>query len=119
LDNEQLARQYRLSRPLIYLKFKNKEDLFAGVFDYLMEGRFERAEEAAKSGGPKRERLFSVCEILLVDHPGSATSDTGICEHPERWLRVAPVSRLRTNSSVELYLLIRLTEAMVTKLAVG
>ncbi|MBI2685778.1 MAG: TetR/AcrR family transcriptional regulator [Acidobacteria bacterium] len=61
-----IAREARIARPLIYLKFKGKEDLFAYAVDYLMDWHLERAGVAAQSGLSKRERLSSVCEILLV-----------------------------------------------------
>src|SRR5580658_7680366 len=56
---DDIARRAGVSRPLIYLKFKNKDELFAGVFDYLTEGRFERAMAAIKTGGSPRERLLA------------------------------------------------------------
>ena len=64
---DDVAKKAGVSRPLIYLKFANKEDLFRGVFDHLMDGRFERAGQAVKANGSKRERLLAVSEILLVE----------------------------------------------------
>jgi AcrR family transcriptional regulator len=64
---DDIARRAGVSRPLIYLKFKNKDELFAGVFDYLTEGRFERAMAAIKTGGSPRERLLAAFEIMLVE----------------------------------------------------
>ena len=76
---DDIAKRAGVSRPLIYLKFKNKDELFAGVFDYLTEGRFERAMAAIKGDGSPRERLMSAFEIMLVEpcfkvigHPMSA-----------------------------------------------
>ena len=42
---DDVAKKAGISRPLIYLKFKNKEDLLLGLFDYVMEGRLEEAEK--------------------------------------------------------------------------
>ncbi|WP_244283707.1 TetR/AcrR family transcriptional regulator [Leptospira haakeii] len=36
---DDIAKQANLSRPLLYLKFKNKEDLYEGIFDYTLEGK--------------------------------------------------------------------------------
>lgn len=64
---DDIAREAGVSRPLVYLKFKNKDDVFAGVFDLLMQGRFDRAGQAMKGRGSKRERLLAVAGILLVE----------------------------------------------------
>src|SRR5579862_1974820 len=76
---DDIARRAGLSRPLIYLKFKNKDELFAGVFEYLTEGRFERAMAVINGSGSPRERLLAASEIMLVEpwtqvigHPMSA-----------------------------------------------
>jgi AcrR family transcriptional regulator len=39
---DDIANRAGVSRPLIYLKFKNKDELFAGVFDYLTAGTASR-----------------------------------------------------------------------------
>jgi AcrR family transcriptional regulator len=76
---DDIAKRAGVSRPLIYLKFKNKDELFAGVFDCLTGGRFERAMAALKRGNSSRERLLAAFEIMLVEpwtkvigHPMSA-----------------------------------------------
>jgi AcrR family transcriptional regulator len=75
---DDIAKRAGVSRPLIYLKFKNKDELFAGVFDYLTEGRFERAMTVINGSGSQRERLLAAFEIMLVErtkiigHPMSA-----------------------------------------------
>src|ERR1700691_1113801 len=76
---DDIARRAGVSRPLIYLKFKNKDELFAGVFDCLTEGRFERAMAVINGSGSPRERLLAAFEIMLVEpwtqvigHPMSA-----------------------------------------------
>jgi AcrR family transcriptional regulator len=65
---DDIAKRAGVSRPLIYLKFKNKEELFAGVFDFLTEGRFERAMALIGGSGSPRERLLAAFEIMLVEH---------------------------------------------------
>lgn len=46
---EDVAKEANLSRPLIYLKFKNKEELYVEVIEYLTEGRIEKAKHALKA----------------------------------------------------------------------
>jgi len=76
---DDIAKRAGVSRPLIYLKFDNKDELFAGVFDHLTEGRFERAIAAINGSGSPRARLLAAFEILLIEpwtkiigHPMSA-----------------------------------------------
>jgi AcrR family transcriptional regulator len=64
---DDIAKRAGVSRPLIYLKFNNKEELFTGVFDYLTAGRFERAMAVIKGKGSPRERLLAAFEIMLVE----------------------------------------------------
>jgi AcrR family transcriptional regulator len=64
---DDIARRAGVSRPLVYLKFKNKEDLFTGVFEYLTDGRPKRAMAVINGKGSPRERLLSAFEIMLVE----------------------------------------------------
>ncbi|WP_408095519.1 TetR/AcrR family transcriptional regulator [Peredibacter sp. HCB2-198] len=65
---DDVAKKAGISRPLIYLKFKNKEDLLLGLFDYVMEGRLEEAEKvAAQKDLSKKEKLWKMLEIIKVE----------------------------------------------------
>jgi AcrR family transcriptional regulator len=64
---DDIAKRAGVSRALIYLKFKNKEELFTGVFDYLTAGRFERAMLIINGSGSPRERLLAAFEVMLVE----------------------------------------------------
>lgn len=64
---DDVAKKAGLSRPLIYLKFKNKEDLLLGLFDHIMDGRMEEAEKVVKSDLPKKEKLTKMFEILKIE----------------------------------------------------
>lgn len=64
---DDVAKKAGLSRPLIYLKFKNKEDLLLGLFDHIMEGRLEEVEKLVKTNASKKEKLTKMCEILKVE----------------------------------------------------
>lgn len=65
---DDVAKKAGISRPLIYLKFKNKEDLLLGLFDHIMEGRLEEAEKiAAQTGLSKKEKLAKMVETIKIE----------------------------------------------------
>lgn len=65
---DDVAKKAGISRPLIYLKFKNKEDLLLGLFDYVMEGRLEEAEKVVDQNNlTKKEKLWRMIEIIKVE----------------------------------------------------
>ncbi|WP_257460587.1 TetR/AcrR family transcriptional regulator [Archangium lipolyticum] len=64
---DDIARRAGISRPLIYRKFKNKEDIFAALFEHMFEGRYPRAEQVLLGPGSKQDKLMKVCEILLLE----------------------------------------------------
>ena len=63
---DDVAKKAGISRPLIYLKFKNKEDLLLGLFDHIMDAPLLEAEEVVKSQLSKREKLVKVMELLKI-----------------------------------------------------
>jgi AcrR family transcriptional regulator len=64
---DDIAKEACLSRPLLYLKFKNKEDLFIGVFGYLTQGRYERAIEVLQTNDSKKNKLLKIFDILVLE----------------------------------------------------
>src|SRR5689334_23132155 len=64
---DDIAKQAGLSRPLLYRKFKNKEEIFAAVFESVFEARYPAAEAVLEGPGSKRDKLLRVYEILLVE----------------------------------------------------
>jgi len=64
---DDVAKKAGISRPLIYLTFKNKGDLFDGVLAHLIEGRIESSMLALNEKQSKKEKLLKVCDILLVE----------------------------------------------------
>jgi len=64
---DDVAKEANLSRPLIYLNFKNKEDLYIGVIEYLAEGRLEAADKVLASKLVKKDKLFRIYEIFLLE----------------------------------------------------
>jgi len=63
---DDIAKQARLSRPLIYLKYKNKEEIFKAVFDYLVGSGYETAQAVMASKGDRKKKLMGVYEALLL-----------------------------------------------------
>lgn len=64
---DDIARRANISRPLIYRKFKNKDDIFTAVIEELFEARYPRAEQVLTSRGTRRDKLLHVYEILLLE----------------------------------------------------
>jgi TetR/AcrR family transcriptional regulator, transcriptional repressor of aconitase len=64
---EDIAKQAAVSRPLIYRKFKSKEEIFGAVLEDLHETQYRAAEHALAKPGSRREKLMSVYEALLLD----------------------------------------------------
>src|SRR5437879_12304679 len=64
---EDNAKQAAVSRPLIYRKFKSKEEIFGAVLEDLFETQYRAAEHALAKPGTGREKLMSVYEALLLD----------------------------------------------------
>src|SRR6266404_5333285 len=64
---EDIAKQAAVSRPLIYRKFKSKEEIFGAVLEDLFETQYRAAEHALAKPGSRREKLMSVYKALLLD----------------------------------------------------
>jgi AcrR family transcriptional regulator len=64
---EDIAKQAAISRPLIYRKFKSKEEIFGAVMEDIFETQYRGAEQALTKPGSKREKLMSLYEALLLD----------------------------------------------------
>jgi AcrR family transcriptional regulator len=64
---DDVAKKAGISRPLIYLKFKNKEDLLLGLFDHIMDGRLEEAEKLIDSDMSKKDKLLKMFEIVKIE----------------------------------------------------
>lgn len=64
---DDIAKEAGLSRPLIYLKFKNKEDLYTEVFKYLIKGRVQAARKILKYKLSKKDKLIYFYEIFLLE----------------------------------------------------
>ena len=64
---EDIAKQAAISRPLIYRKFKSKEEIFGAVLEDIFETQYQAAEQALAKPVSKREKLMSLYEALLLN----------------------------------------------------
>ena len=64
---EDIAQEASISRPLIYRKFKSKEEIFGAVLEDIFETQYRAAEHILAKPGSKREKLMSLYEVLLLD----------------------------------------------------
>jgi AcrR family transcriptional regulator len=62
-----IAIEARISRPLLYLIYRNKEAIFRAVFQSLFESRYPAVERILAGRAAFRERLFAIYEKLLVE----------------------------------------------------
>lgn len=64
---DDVAKEAKLSRPLIYLKFKNKEELYVAVIEYLTEDRIEKAKQVLETNKPKKIKLIKFYDLFLLE----------------------------------------------------
>lgn len=64
---EDIARRAKLSRPLLYQKFANKEAIFAAAYESMFEGLYPRAHAVLAEGCSRKDQLARVCEIVVLE----------------------------------------------------
>lgn len=87
---DDIARRAGLSRPLIYRKFKNKEAIFAAVYDDVFETRHAQAVEIAGGRGSRRDKLTRVCELLAIEPWALIADAPSVAEFYDACTRVIP-----------------------------
>ncbi len=74
-----VAKTAGISRPLIYLHFKSKDELLGAVFTAVFEERYPAVERILAEGGTPPEKLARIYDQLLVEPwaevTGGAASD--------------------------------------------
>jgi AcrR family transcriptional regulator len=63
---DDVAKKANLSRPLIYLKFKSKRELFWGIYADFMGSALEAAEKVLKSENSAKAKLQQISEVINV-----------------------------------------------------
>ncbi len=87
---DDIAKRAGISRPLIYRKFKNKEDVFSAVYEDLMEGLYPGVEAVLAGRGSPREKLLGVYEHLLLQPWEAVMSGPMASEFFEACARIVP-----------------------------
>lgn len=64
---DDIAKRAGISRPLLYRAFKNKEAIFAAVYEDTFAARFPEAHAVVQTKLGKRERILRVCELLMIE----------------------------------------------------
>src|SRR5262249_23934867 len=63
---EDIARAAEISRPALYLLFKNKADIYRAIGAALLERSAASAEEEVAKDGPFVERMLAAVETALI-----------------------------------------------------
>jgi AcrR family transcriptional regulator len=86
-----VAQRANLSRPLLYLNFKNKVDLLQALYGYLMNNRCEQAQTIFNGSGTKKEKLTRAANILVLEpwqkisgHPKSLEFFESCSQHNQK-----------------------------------
>lgn len=64
---DDVAKKAMLSRPLIYLKFKNKEDLLLGLYEDILGSKIDESEGLINLKISKKEKLLKLFQIMIID----------------------------------------------------
>jgi TetR/AcrR family transcriptional regulator, transcriptional repressor of aconitase len=64
---DDIAQTAKLSRPLLYRKFANKEAIFAALYDDVFQAKYRAAAPIAASRASKVVRLTRMCEVVCVE----------------------------------------------------
>lgn len=92
---DDISRRAEISRTLLYRTFKDKEDIFAGVFAHWLIGRHPQASQVARGRGTAFDRLFAVCRLLLIEPWIEIAGAPMSVEFYEVCDRVTPEARAR------------------------
>jgi AcrR family transcriptional regulator len=64
---DDIAQRAGISRPLLYRKFKNKEDIFGACYDDVFDKLAPRVQAILSGRGSKKEKLRQFCDVVCVD----------------------------------------------------
>lgn len=87
---DDIAQRAGISRPLIYRKFKNKEDILAALYDFELEALYPQVEAVLAKPAGKCETLLRVWEVLLLEPWAELIETPMISELFEACARVLP-----------------------------
>ncbi|SEU22882.1 TetR/AcrR family transcriptional regulator [Stigmatella erecta] len=87
---DDIAQRANISRTLIYRKFKNKDDIFSALLDFMFEERYPKADAVLAGPGGKRDKLLQVYELLVVEPWGELAGTPMVAEFYEACSRLFP-----------------------------
>lgn len=64
---DDIAQRAGISRPLLYRKYKNKEDIFGACYDDVFDQLYPRCQAILDSRASKKDKLKQICEVVCVD----------------------------------------------------
>jgi TetR/AcrR family transcriptional regulator, transcriptional repressor of aconitase len=87
---DDIAQRAGLSRPLLYRKSTNKEELFSAVYDEVHAKRYPALEAIVAGKGTPRSKLERVCEVIFVEPWALICKAPAVEEFYEACERVIP-----------------------------
>jgi len=87
---DDIAQRAGLSRPLLYRKFRNKEEIFAAVYDDVHASRYPAIAEIFAGRGSARSKLERACDIILVEPWAMICKAPAVAEFYDACERVIP-----------------------------
>ena len=63
---DDIARAAEMSRPALYLVFRNKVDIYRALATRMMDQSFDKAELALQSSGTLGERMFAAIDACII-----------------------------------------------------
>ena len=64
---DDIAQRAGISRPLLYRKFKNKEDIFGACYDDVFDSLGPRVQKILDGRGSKKDKLLQFCEVSCIE----------------------------------------------------
>ncbi len=64
---DDISKRASISRTLLYRAFRDKQDIFAAVFQHWLVARQPDAQRASEAPGGPCERLLEVCRLMVLE----------------------------------------------------
>lgn len=64
---DDIAQRAGISRPLLYRKFKNKEDIFGACYDDVFDSLAPRVQAILDSRASRKDKLRQFCDVVCVE----------------------------------------------------
>jgi TetR/AcrR family transcriptional regulator, transcriptional repressor of aconitase len=85
-----IAAECDLSRSLLYLHFKTKEDVFGALLERMFEASYQRARQVLAHARGKRERLLGVVEARVLELWAAVVGSPHVEELFAQGMRIYP-----------------------------